>query len=268
MRYDIEDVERAAMEDENRAAAAHADRLGQASRPIGSAFASAFSALPDSAIVTNRSVGLGLYAPATRAEVDTLVDLYASAGIRRYFVTVHPDARPAALHDWLLQRGLEEARGWVKFSRGREAPPEAETDLTVRRARPEDAAAFGRIEAGAFDLGAPGAVLMAGLVGRIGWRVYMTFDGDEPAGCATLFVRDGVAWLDWGATAPAFRGRGSQSALLRQRILDAIDLGCDLLATTTGEEVPDDEQISYGNIVKMGFRPAYTCRNYAPPKRG
>ncbi len=81
-----------------------------------------------------------------------------------------------------------------------------------------------------------------------------------------LFVKDGVAWLDWGATAPEFRGRRSQSALLNRRIRDALDLGCRLIATTTGEEVPGDPQISYRNIVKMGFEPAYVRQNFAPPK--
>ena len=36
--------------------------------------------------------------------------------------------------------------------------------------------------------------------------------------------------------------------------------------TCTGEEVPDDPQISYHNILKMGFTPAYIRRNMAPPK--
>jgi GNAT superfamily N-acetyltransferase len=76
-----------------------------------------------------------------------------------------------------------------------------------------------------------------------------------------------VGWLDWGATAPAFRRRGSQSALLRRRILDALDMGCRLILTETGEEVEGDPQHSYKNILRMGFREAYVRENYAPLRR-
>jgi GNAT superfamily N-acetyltransferase len=94
----------------------------------------------------------------------------------------------------------------------------------------------------------------------------MTAYEGRPAGCGALYVEDGIAWLDWGATAPDFRGLNGQSALLRRRIIHALDLGCRLLATCTGEEVPGDPQISYRNITKMGFAIAYTRRNMAPPK--
>jgi len=265
--HEIEAVERAALEDLNEAARGSlGTALGMQSRTLGSAFVSAFAALPATAIVANRAIGLGLAGAESREVVDAVVDLYAQAGIARYFVHLHPDSRPAEIADWLTARGLEEARAWMKFRRGREAPPEVASDLEIRPARAGDAAAFGRIEADAFDLGEAGAPWLALLVGRPDWHVYMSFDGNQPAGCGALFVREGIGWLDWGATAPDFRGRRSQQALLRRRILDALDLGCRLIVTATGEEVPGDPQTSYKNILKMGFEPAYARKNYAPPK--
>ncbi len=268
MSVEIEAIERAALEDLNAAVTENlGTKLAMTSRTIGSAFVSAFGALPASAVVANRAIGLGLGGEETEDTIDAIAELYAGAGVARYFVHLHPDSRPAEIGTWLAARGLEEARAWVKFRRGREAPPEVTTDLQIRPAGPEDAAAFGRIEADAFDLGAAGAPWVALMIGRPDWHVYMSFDGDQPAGAGALYVKDGIGWLDWGATAPAFRGRRSQSALLRRRILDALDLGCHTLATTTGEEVPGDPQVSYKNIVKMGFAPAYVRKNYAPPKR-
>ena len=265
---EIEAVERAALEDLTAAAAGDlVGELGAASGPIGSAFVATFGALPESSVVANRVIGLGLSAPATEEELDRIVERYATAGVGRYFVHLHPDAAPAEIEAWLGDRGLAPARAWMKFRRGREMPPAVATDLEIRPAGPGDAAAFGRIEADAFDVGTIAAPWLARLVGRPDWHIYMSFADGEPAGAGALFVRDGVGWLDWGATAPAFRGRRGQSALLRRRIVDALDLGCRLLATETGEEVPGEPQISYHNILKMGFAPAYARANFALPKR-
>ncbi len=267
MSYDIEKVERAALEDLNAAATGDLTAgLRKQSTTLGSAFVSLFAALPATAIVVNRTIGLGLSHLETKDTIDAVVDLYAKAGVARYFVHVHPQSRPGEIGDWLLSRGLKQARSWMKFRRGREAPPEVTTTLTIRAASADDAESFGRIVADAFDMGAAGAPLLARLVGRPDWHIYMSFDDDKPAGAGALYVKHGIGWLDWAATAPAYRGRGSQSALMRRRILDALDLGCHLIVTATGEEVPGDPQISYKNILKMGFEPAYLRKNYAPPK--
>lgn len=265
--YDIEEVERSALEDLNAAATgALAAELDKQSIIIGSAFVSLFAALPATAIVVNRTIGLGLSNPETKDTIDAVVDLYAKARAARYFVHVHPQSRPSEIGNWLMSRGLEQTRSWMKFRRGREAPPEVTTTLATRAAAAEDAESFGRIVADAFDLGTAGAPLLARLVGRPDWHIYVSFDRDKPAGAGALYVKHGIGWLDWAATAPAYRGRGSQSALMRRRILDALDLGCRSIVTATGEEVPGDPQISYKNILKMGFEPAYLRKNYAPPK--
>jgi GNAT superfamily N-acetyltransferase len=264
----IELTERAMLEDLNAAGEALAAELRQHSCTIGSAYVSALGALPASAIVANRAIGLGLGgAEVTREAIDEIIHLYEQAGVSRYFVHLHPEAQPAGTADWLRARGLEEARGWVKFARGRAAPPAISPGLEVRPATPQDGPAFGRIVADAFDLGEEAIPWLARLIGRPGWHCYMSFAGEEPAGTGVLFVHDGMGWLDFGATAPAFRLRGSQTALMHRRIVDALDLGCSVLATETGEAVPGDPQTSYKNIVRMGFEPLYVRKNFAPPKR-
>lgn len=268
MSLEMEAVERAALADLHAAVPESLRaELGISRAEIGGAFVSAASALPSSAIVINRAIGLGLASPESRDSVEAIAAAYARAGIERYFVHLHPESEPDTLAGWLGEAGLEAARGWMKFRRGREAPPEARTDLEIRPAVPADAEALGRIVADAFDLGPGAAPWIGRLIGRPGWHVYMSFDGETPAGTGSMFVQDGIAYLDWGATAPSFRGRGAQSAVLARRIADALDLGCRLLVTATGEDVPGDPQHSYKNILRAGFEPAYIRKNYAPPRK-
>ncbi len=266
MQHEIEWIERQALVDLNRALAGKALSLGRTSRAVGGAYVSAFGALAPTAIVVNRTIGLGLDEPADDATIDNVLKCYREAGVSRYFVHLHPEARPAELGDRLKAKGLVSARAWVKFSRGRERPPQAPTRLEVREAGAADAKALGRIAADAFDLGPEGEGVIASLVGRPKWHVFMTAWQGQPAGCGTLYIENDIAWLDWGATSPNYRGLNGQSALLRRRISHALDLGCRLLVSCTGDEVPGEPQISYRNITKMGFQPAYTRRNMAPPR--
>ena len=53
------------------------------------------------------------------------------------------------------------------------------------------------------------------------------------AGGAGLRVSDGIAQFCGASTLPAFRRRGVQSALLRRRLTDARDAGCDVAIVTT-----------------------------------
>lgn len=266
MQHELEWIERQALIDLNRALAGKAISLGRASRAAGGAYVSAFGALPPSAIVVNRTIGLGLDEPADDAGIDAVVETYEGAGISRYFVHLHPDAAPRDLGDRLTAKGLAPARAWVKFNRGRERAPAAATRLEVRAATPADAPALGRIAAAAFDLGPAGEAVIPALVGRPNWHVFMTAWEGKAAGCGALYVENDIAWLDWGATSPNYRGLNGQSALLRHRIGHALDLGCRLLVSCTGDEVPGEPQFSYRNLTKMGFVPAYTRRNMAPPK--
>jgi GNAT superfamily N-acetyltransferase len=240
--------------------------LGIEGRTIGSAFVSIASALPASAIVINRAIGIGYSAPETRETVREIVEAYRAAGVTRYFVQVHPAARPQRIGDWLLDSGLEKARGWQKFSRGRDPVPAPKTDLTIREIGAEHGAASAAILSDAFDLGDAARPWLAQLPARERWHIFMTFEGEAPAGTGALFIDGDVAWTDFAATAPAFRRRGSQSALLRHRVQFALDSGCRQVFTCTGEAVPGDPQHSYSNILKVGFKEDHVRLNYAPPK--
>jgi hypothetical protein len=62
-----------------------------------------------------------------------------------------------------------------------------------------------------------------------GWRLYLAEDSrGEPCAVATLFVREGIAYLADAATVEGARGQGAQLALLTLRLREAGRLGLGL----------------------------------------
>lgn len=258
-----ERIERAMISELHAAAPAPArEALGLSLETVEGADAAI--ATGDPSILFNRAIGLGVEAAASRQAPAALKAHYAAAGIGRYFVHVHPEAEPPELRSWLEAEGFTAYRRWAKFARSREAPPTPASDLRVERIGPEHGDDFGRIVAGGFDLTEATGAALAPLADRPGWHLYMAFAGDAPAGTGALYVQEDAGWLDFGATDPAHRRRGSQRALLARRIADALDLGCRILFTETGEAVEGDPQHSYHNIEWAGFRPVVLRDNYVP----
>jgi hypothetical protein len=259
-----EAVERAALADLHRAASEEArTRLGLSIRVVDGVLVSMARETPT--IVVNRAVGLGMAHPADRETVDAVVDHYRQAGVQRYFLHLDPGAAPDDLPRWLEASGLAPYhRAWAKFRRGAEPAPDADSDLQVRKIGPEHAFDFGRIATAGFELDEAWIPVLAGLVGREHWHVYMSFDGDTPAGCGAMRIHGGLAWFDWAATLPEYRRLGSQGAVLSTRIADGIALGCDEFTTATGEEVEGDPQHSYRNIERFGFRRTHARANWVP----
>jgi GNAT superfamily N-acetyltransferase len=256
-----ERIERAALEDLHAAASAVVrEALGLRLDEVGGALVSI--ATNDPSTLLNRTVGIGFETPATPETVAAVVERYAAAGVKRYYIHLHPEAQPAGLRGWLGDAGLVKYRGWVKFHRGPEPPPERTSEFRVENVGPRHGADFGRIVAPCFDMTDAAAGLLAALPGRPGWHVYLSFADDQPAGTGTLFVQGQVGYLDWGSTHRDFRGRGGQGAVLARRIEDAIQLGCRHLVTATGEAVAGDPQHSYRNIMRMGFQPATVRENF------
>jgi len=83
-------------------------------------------------------------------------------------------------------------------------------------------------------------------------RYLLEVDG-APAGAASVRMDGGLAQLCGAATLPAFRRRGVQAALLRQRLADAREAGCDLAVVTVQ---PGSK--SQANAMRQGFSLLYT----------
>jgi len=218
-------------------------------------------------ILLNRVMGLGERGPATEMTLSRIKKIYANAGVDRYFVHVCPDSEPKdKIRNLLSDAGFENYRGWMKFTRDKTPADPAPTDLTVRKIDQGNADDFAHICGAGFGMEGEATPLLAALVDHPNWHIFMSFDGNTPAGTGGLYVEDGIAKCDFGATDPVFRQRGSQSAVLVARINAARQMGAELIVTETGEAVEGDPQHSYNNILKRGFKEAYLRENWVLSK--
>jgi GNAT superfamily N-acetyltransferase len=209
-------------------------------------------------------VGLGSTGQPTADQLTTIREHYVNAGVSRFFLHVLPERFGPDYEQLLQAAGYERYRGWMKFSRGAGDVAPITTDLSLRQIGPEHASDFAAIVGPAFDFDTDFQAAIAALINASNWHVYMSFDGDTPAGTGALYMRSGIAYLDFGATHPDFRRRGAQSGILSTRIRAALAAGCTTIVTMTGEAVPGDEQHSYRNIQKAGFEEAYLRENWIP----
>jgi len=94
--------------------------------------------------------------------------------------------------------------------------------------------------------------IFASTLGLPGWTHYLvSFDG-TPGAASVLYTTAGVADLFVATTVPEFRGRGAQTALIRQRLHDGLAAGCDI---ATSQTVVDNA--SPRNMARHGFQPLY-----------
>jgi len=85
-----------------------------------------------------------------------------------------------------------------------------------------------------------------------GFERYLARRGGVVAGGASFRIQDGVAQLSGAATLPEHRRQGVQSALLRHRLAEAAQRGCDIAVVTTQPGSKSQE-----NVQKDGFALIY-----------
>jgi GNAT superfamily N-acetyltransferase len=261
---DAEQIEREAMRD---LFAAADPALDATVREIGPAALFSVRAVP--ALLFNRALGLGVFRPASHADAVAVTRHFAERGVTRYLVHLHPHLEPPRVRDWLCDQGLVPyRRAWTKYARGAAPAAAAETSLRLERIDGDPghdrAAHFARVVCDGYGLPPAAAGLLRPLAGRPRWYLYLSYAGDRVAGTAAMFIAGDLAWLGFGATEPEFRGRGSQRALLAQRIRDGLDAGVRTFHVETGETIPGEPQSAYHNFLGAGFQRLYTRDNLCP----
>ncbi|HMB54702.1 MAG TPA: GNAT family N-acetyltransferase [Thermoanaerobaculia bacterium] len=213
-------------------------------------------------LALNRVIGLGADGEVPTDRLDGLLRLYRSAGVRRFFVQLAPDAEPTDLPASLTSRGFRLHNRWTKLSRPAGEVPRVRTDLRLERLPRDKAAAFGDLFAPELDWPRATSAWLAATVGRARWHHYAAFDGDQVVAAAALHLVGDAAWLGFAATHPAHRRRGAQAALLAKRIEAATAAGAKTLVIETGEDRPERPVPSFRNVRRAGFEVAYLRDNW------
>lgn len=243
------------------AAAVPGSPIGAASTMIGGSVAFGLTVIDFG--LFNRVIGLGTAQPATEDDVDAASMFFRDLGLTQSVIHVAPDAQPAELVSWLVARGYVKGARWVKMWRDLEDLPEPTSLLRIERIDVSRAADFADVCATAFEMPVEIQDQTSATIGRPGWVHYLGFDGKTPVSTAATHIEDGVAWLGYGATLEAYRGRGWQTAMFARRLEDAGELGCRLVVTETGEETEKDPiNHSYRNMVRVGFKLGYARQNW------
>ena len=94
--------------------------------------------------------------------------------------------------------------------------------------------------------------------GGSGWCVHIAMFDEVPAAVAAMYTKGDTSSIDAMATAPNYRNRGCQTALLHESINLAARNGCRFLLSQV-----EPGTTSQNNMLRAGFRIAYTKLIYA-----
>lgn len=191
---------------------------------------------------------------------------YAGRGIARLYAHAPEERLTPQSMRTLQAAGLEPyQRRWIELVRKPGVVSQSRTDLAIQEALPQHAAGFAEVLSAAFDMGSSARPLFETLIGRAGFHTFVALDGDRVVAGGTLFVAHDRACLLGAATAPDYRGRGAQKALLSRRLSRAFELGCRSVSSETGEAVPGERNPSYENLLRYGFEPVGVRVNFVRP---
>lgn len=208
---------------------------------------------------------LGAAEPGTLAsgQLAAATEWARSRGVSPY-VKVPPGlAGSKEVEAWLSANGFVPGYPWMQFLRDPHPPRfAAPADVEVVEVDDPQQEPFGMIAATGFGMPAWAAAFFAELPGREGWRCYVARVDGEAQACGAMVIDGAVAEFGIGATLEPGRRRGCQLALLRRRIVDAAEAGCQTLFVETGERVEDRPAGSYRNILRAGFKETYLCPNW------
>lgn len=210
----------------------------------------------------NRVIGLGIDESVSDNRLQEILNIYRANSVPRIFIQLHPDVITSDVKKSLMDGGFRHYNNWEKLYRPIEPFPEAKTDLEIRKIDKLHANAFADILVTAFEWPEDMKPWVAGTIGLEGWHHYMAFDNEKPVATAGFYLWGEYAWIDFASTLPEYRGHGAQGALVEKRFHDAHAMGCKWLVVETAQQTPEKQAPSYRNMIRYGFKIAYTRPNY------
>ena len=212
----------------------------------------------------NRVIGL---IPEDSELLDDILLFYSKQGVG-YRIDISPYRVNAQLLAHLAKRGLQQSLFQTQlYSILPLEPPSVSPSITIREVTSQELELFSKVYIAGFREALRGSEAMIQrlgtavrmLYGSSGWSIFLALVDEEPAGAGLLYVQDSIASLAGGATLPAFRQKGCQTALISHRITRAMAEGCSLLVGQAGVG-----SVSQMNMERVGLRVAYTRTMWTP----
>ena len=217
---------------------------------------------------TNRVIGLGHRGRAREAMLDEIIELYRSAGVRRFSLQPSPGRQAAAIGDWARRRGMQRRTGYLMLVRDLRRPiPPAGDGPRVAPARRRDFDSVARIYDTVFARPASHLAWSQALIAGSAAEHFLAFTGATPIAAGTLRVERHLAWLGGGATLTRWRGRGAHAALIVARLRRARALGARWAWVETSEPERGRPDGSRRNLVRLGFAPLCIKPSYVWVRR-
>jgi hypothetical protein len=217
----------------------------------------------------SRVIGIGVTGPATPDALDSILDLYAQAGVTQFLLQSLPHCRPSEYETWLRERGLEPFDAQDRVARdGRaltELPPGAPgRDLGVERVDRRGADEWQEFLQRVYRLDT--GPWLGQLVDRPGWHQYVAREAGEVVAARGMYVgSDGIAWLGMDGPVP---GLGTQdyepdAAICAHIVRDGLARGArgfiaDIEAPSAVMDTP-----AYRYFGELGFRRPYVRTHWA-----
>jgi GNAT superfamily N-acetyltransferase len=186
--------------------------------------------------------------------LDRLIELFAAAGVKRFFVWLSPGPDMDVMRGWLRERGLTRVR-WTDYPtlcRSGHSPVQFKTDFEIREVSGAE------IGAARDQLGDTLWPDYAGAAGKQDFFHYMAFDGNRPVAIAALCLFEDLGYLMAARTAETHRKRGAQQALIAKRVERAEQIGCSTLVSETLTML----EHSLRNLQRAGFEEVYEKEVY------
>lgn len=258
-----ESAERAAWRDLFAAAPREiADALGLATTEVDGATLLLAPRLP--LTLFNRVLGLGLEHLPGRETLAAIDSQYRGAAVSRFWAHTTPLPAGRRTAERLAAWGFAHPpRGrWAKMIRSVEPVAATASDLIVRPTRTAERGALAGIVAAAHGMPAMMAPWIEALAARERWTMFGVWDREAPVGAGLVFLDGPIAWLGLAGTLPTHRRRGAQGLLMGARIAYAAAHGASTVATETGEPIAGEHNPSLANMLRAGFRKAYSRANH------
>ncbi|GAA2550072.1 hypothetical protein GCM10010435_19960 [Winogradskya consettensis] len=211
----------------------------------------------------NKALGFGVTEPVTREVVGAVVEHFRAYGNGRAVIQIAPSLLPPDWDDIKAAYGITKGTSWMKLGARADAIEAAPTDLRIAPVTPRDAREWAAVVLETFGMPAGGLTeMLVASVEHPSFHPFAAWDGDRIVAAANLFVHDGMASLNTGATVPGYRGRGAQSALIAARADVARKAGCEWIGAETGVPAEGARNPSLENLRRLGLRDLYIRDNW------